>query len=65
MAYRLDLPPQWKIHNAFHASLLMPYKETSTHGLNFLHPIPKIVEGQEEYEVERVLASCRRGHKKQ
>src|SRR6201985_3931703 len=51
--YRLKLPLQWKIHNAFHASLLMPYKETSAHGPNFPRPIPEIVEGQEEYEVER------------
>ena len=49
VAYRLELPPQWKIHNAFHAGLLMPYKETSTHGPNFPRPIPDIVEGQEEY----------------
>ena len=65
VAYRLELPPQWKIHNAFHASLLTPYKETSAHGPNFPRPIPDIVEGQEEYEVERVLASRRRGRKKQ
>jgi len=26
--YRLQLPSQWKIYNAFHASLLMPYKQT-------------------------------------
>src|ERR1700747_3868317 len=43
----------------------MPYKETSAHGPNFPHPIPEIVEGQEEYEVERVLASRRKGRKKQ
>jgi hypothetical protein len=28
VTYHLKLPPQWKIHDVFHASLLMPYKET-------------------------------------
>ena len=30
--YRLELPAQWHIHNAFHASLLLPYQETPEHG---------------------------------
>ena len=29
--YALKLPPQWHIHPVFHASLLMPYKETKRH----------------------------------
>jgi hypothetical protein len=33
--YRLELPSHWKIHNAFHASLLLPYKETEEHGAVF------------------------------
>ena len=35
-AFRLCIPPQWKIHPVFHASLLMNYTETSEHGPNFL-----------------------------
>ena len=35
-AFRLCIPPQWKIHPVFHASLLMTYRETSEHGPNFL-----------------------------
>jgi hypothetical protein len=27
VAYRIKIPEKWKIHNVFHASLLMPYKE--------------------------------------
>jgi hypothetical protein len=64
VTYRLDLPIQWKIHNAFHASLLMPYKETPEHGKNFKHPLPEIIDGQEHYEVRAVLGSKRVGRNK-
>ena len=55
MAFHLHIPPQWKIHPVFHASLLASYKETSEHGPNFLQPPPDLVDGEEEYEVEAVL----------
>jgi len=48
------LPAGWKIHNVFHASLLLPYKETKEHGRNFEEPPPELIEGQEEYEVEEI-----------
>jgi hypothetical protein len=32
MTYCLTLPPQWKLHNAFHAMWLLPYQETVEHG---------------------------------
>jgi Chromo (CHRromatin Organisation MOdifier) domain len=56
VVYRLTLPLSWKIHNIFHVSLLTPYKETEEHGPNFAEPPPELIEEQEEYEVEQVLA---------
>ena len=57
-AFRLRIPPQWKIHPVFHASLLTTYKEMSEHGPNFLQPPLDLIDSEEEYKVEAVL-----GHK--
>jgi hypothetical protein len=35
VVYQLKLPVAWRIHNVFHASLLLPYHETTTHSPNF------------------------------
>ena len=56
VTYRLTLPKQWKIHDIFHACLLMPYKETNLHGNNETRPPPNLVEGNEEYKVEAILS---------
>jgi hypothetical protein len=55
--YCLELPTQWSIHPVFHIDLLTPYHETLIHGTNYQCPPPDLVEGEEEYEVETVLAS--------
>src|SRR5712672_2075727 len=55
VAYKLNIPPTWQIHDVFHTSLLTPYKETVEHGKNFLKPPPDVIEGEEEWEVEQIL----------
>lgn len=55
LTYRLDLRGQRKLHDVFHASLLTPFLETDQHGPNFLEPVPEIIDGQEEHEVEAIL----------
>ena len=59
--YRLNLPGGWQIHNAFHGNLLTRYNETREYGENYPEPPPEIVEGEEEYEVEEILDSRRKG----
>ena len=59
-SYQLKLPPQWKIHNVFHATLLTPYKETTLNGSHYQEPAPDLIEGQPEWEVERVMRVRRR-----
>ena len=54
-AYRLELPPQWKIHNVFHVNLLSKahpdkYPQRKIKGQ------PEVeLEDEQEYEIERIL----------
>ena len=58
VVYKLQLPPTWKIHDVFHASLLSSYKETPEHGLNFSNPPPDLIGGEEEYKINKILSHC-------
>jgi hypothetical protein len=55
VAYQLDLPSTWTIHDVFRVSLLTPYRETIEHGNNFNPPPPEMVNGAEEYEVADIM----------
>ena len=65
VAYRLELLNTWKIHNVFHTSLLTPYKETDRHGPNFLEPPLDLINGKEEWEIEKILGHQTYWKKKQ
>ena len=54
-SYQLKIPPQWKIHDIFHATLLTPYKETTLNGRQSQEPAPELIDGQLEWEVEQIL----------
>jgi transposase InsO family protein len=62
--YRLELPTQWSIYNVFHTDLLTPYREMPSHGANYQHPPPDLVDGVEEYKVEKVLDSRQHGRRR-
>ena len=61
VTFKLKLPMSWKIHNAFHASLLKPYTENEIHGGNFPRPPHELQEGEEVYKVESIMKHRRRG----
>jgi hypothetical protein len=56
-AYRLKLQSSWRIHNVFHNSLLEPYRKNAIIGWSQILPKPEEIEGEKEYEVERILQS--------
>jgi hypothetical protein len=63
VTYQLELPPRWRIHDVFHVTLLSPFKQTEIHGPGYPKPPPDIIEGEEEYEVETILSSRKKGRR--
>ncbi|KAI5115898.1 hypothetical protein M0805_006874 [Coniferiporia weirii] len=62
--YRLKLPPAWKIHPVFHASLLSTYTETNIHGPPFTQPPPDQIEGHQEFEIEAIVSHKGNGNQR-
>ena len=40
-----------------------PYRETETHGRNYLRPPPDLIEGEHEHEVEAIVAHKKQGQR--
>jgi hypothetical protein len=54
VAYQLELPQMWGIHDVFYTSLLSPYHKMTAHGPNFSRPPLDLIKGKAEYEVEAI-----------
>ncbi len=60
-AYTLKLPSTWKIHPTFNESLLTPYTPPAFPNQEQPPPPPPdLVDGEEQYEIEKVLDSRER-----
>ncbi|QRV79674.1 Retrotransposable element Tf2 protein [Ceratobasidium sp. AG-Ba] len=56
-AYRLELPKTMRTHNVFHINLLTPFTEDKDFHRHQARPPPIVTEeGEEEYEVDHVVA---------
>jgi hypothetical protein len=60
VAYRIKLPPELRIHDVFHISVLKPFRAD---GSMPAPPVPEVIDGELEFEVEAILAhkDVRRG----
>ena len=64
VTYRLKLPKTWKTHDSFHSILLKPFTQTPQYGPAKTPPIPELIDGEKEYEVDHIVRHKRnkRGH---
>jgi hypothetical protein len=57
MAFQFKLPDSMKIHPVFHVSLLEPYHASTIPRKTHKPPLPIVIDGDQEYEVEEILDS--------
>ena len=62
-SYELELPTSWKaLHSTFNESLLTPYEKPQYKVQQKPKPPPpELIEGEKEYEVEKIRDSRRKG----
>ena len=58
-SYVLDLPTSWNVFPVFHTSLLTPYNANKMEGRVQPPPPPVVVDGDEEYKIEKIVSSCK------
>ena len=61
VAYWINLPSHMQIHNMFHIDLLSPFVMTAQFGPSFQPPLPDLMDGHEEQEIEAILDVRRPG----
>jgi len=55
VTFRLRMPSRYRaLHLVFHASKLTQYSESTIHGQKATPPPPTLIQGQEEWEIEKI-----------
>jgi len=58
ITFRLRMSPHYQaLHLVFYASKLTQYSESTIRGQKATPPLPTLIQGQEEWEVEKILDS--------
>ena len=65
VVYKLKLPETWHVHNVFHASLLMLQVVTPEYRIPADPPLPELIDGESEFEIENILQHKFVGRKKE
>jgi len=63
-AYKVELPPNSRIHPVFHASLLEPYRKSKDPEREVQKPEMETLEEEENWEVREIVESRRNGRKR-